>query len=55
MALLFLIIETSGLLCFLEEKLTFKLSFIHILLIMHLNAKEVELKIRENKKCKIFF
>ena len=39
----------------LEEKRNFKSSFIHILRIMHLNVTEVELKIRENEKCKVFF
>ena len=54
MAHWFLIVETSGLLRF-WEKLNFKFSFKHILRIMHLNVKEVELKIRENEKFKIFF
>ena len=30
--------------------MNFKFSFIHILCIMHLNVKEVELKITENEK-----
>ena len=55
MARWFLVVETSGLLQFWEEKLNFKFSFMHNLRIMHLNVKEVELKIRENEKCKIFF
>ena len=50
MAQLFLIIETSALLRPLEEKLNFKFSFMHILRIMRLSVKKVELNVSEYEK-----
>ena len=47
MAHWFLIIETSGLLHFWEEKLNFKFSFIHILRFMHLNVDKRKWKMQD--------
>ena len=50
-----LIVETSALLLFLEEKLNFKFSFIRILRIMRLSVKKVELNVSEHEKITRYF
>ena len=52
MAHLLLIVD---LLRFSEEKLSFKFSFIHVLHIMYLSVKKVELNISEHEKITRYF
>ena len=55
MASLFLIVETSALLRCLEEKLNLKFSFVHILRIMRLTVKRVELNVSKHEKITRYF
>ena len=52
---LFVIVSTSTMTCFWEEKLNFNFSFIHILRIMRLSVQKRELNVSEHVKTTSYF